>query len=687
MEERCAASSEGSSVCQARPFCDNSTPCVSAADICVEFSIGGLCVPKCTPATEASTCLAANSACLALWDGTYACLGTGTANTGDSCQYLNDCVRGNACLGDKCQKVCTLSAPDCASRSSCYDFGAGKDAGVCWVDGNLGPCDSGTLKCAGGSGICLDLGYGTRAGICFAACDVFSQNCSTEDAACYLYSFETSEIQLCLPRFTSDGQEGETCTQSTDCGRDLDCARLEGETSSKCMRYCAGSSDCRFDQDCTQVVGGIGLCVQGQTHIGESRVWWVYDFSDNSTYQTQTTQIAESLHARIYLEQGQTLSVQRAQAILDEFENGIYPGVRKYFGDEPNPGIDGIPQVMIVYMDIKDSYSYGGSEGYIAGYFSWVNELTEAQAQQQGRYSNEAEVLFMDTNPSDVAGQESLSTLAHEFQHMVHFQAKPNAGAEHSFVDEGMAMLAEDYCGFGPQYDRMQGLMDADHSDSLTLWGQELADYSSAYAFARYAADQFDNGGSLLNLAMENGLTGSGCWNSALASAAGTTFDITFGNWVIANVMDTNGSISPYGYTSFSLHDAANGLNGFRADGTNVNGQLGSLDVRSFEAYYYSAQSGTLVWENAGAGIHASALLGRTDGLFDVVPDLLAGQARSFSGKAWLVIANHSDTTSAVGGTVSYLGRGLGVPLPVMAQMPPAPRRNVRMCGTTRLPF
>ena len=110
-------------------------------------------------------------------------------------------------------------------------------------------------------------------------------------------------------------------------------------------------------------------------------------------------------------------------------ERGIFSIDTEIFG--PPPDADGDPRVLIVILDIMDS-SLGGT---FVGYYDTAN-----QAAPVGR-----EILYIDSNPLDLDSNLARATLAHEFQHMLHWNADPD---EHRWVDEGCSEYAELACGY-----------------------------------------------------------------------------------------------------------------------------------------------------------------------------------------------------------------------------------------------
>lgn len=110
-------------------------------------------------------------------------------------------------------------------------------------------------------------------------------------------------------------------------------------------------------------------------------------------------------------------------------DRGIYSIDTEIFG--PPPDSDGDPRIVIVLLDIMDNVR----SGTILGYYDTAN-----QAAPVGR-----EILYIDTDPLDLNSDLARATLAHEFQHMLHWNGDPD---EDRWVDEGCSEYAELACGY-----------------------------------------------------------------------------------------------------------------------------------------------------------------------------------------------------------------------------------------------
>ena len=80
----------------------------------------------------------------------------------------------------------------------------------------------------------------------------------------------------------------------------------------------------------------------------------------------------------------------------------------------------------------------------------------------------------MNINPAPgiVAGDADFDdTLAHEFQHMIHWEQKTHLKKldDDTWLDEAMSTIAGTYCGYGPSWYSVW-IYEQDPSNSLALW-------------------------------------------------------------------------------------------------------------------------------------------------------------------------------------------------------------------------
>lgn len=212
-------------------------------------------------------------------------------------------------------------------------------------------------------------------------------------------------------------------------------------------------------------------------------------------YQVPAMMIGKSANAIVYgAIDDRNISDATADALLAAFENSIAPVEHTWFTKPLD--VNGDSRVAFLLLDIDDGYAPGGN--YIAGYFDPVNQYADADAYNQlGKRSNEMEMLYMDVYPSQVNSTSFLSTVAHEYQHLLQFSH--NFTFDHdedAWVDEGLSEISSDLTGYGPQSSRINYFKDS-WDDSLIQFNNAdvLSDYSMSYVYFRYLADIYGIGG------------------------------------------------------------------------------------------------------------------------------------------------------------------------------------------------
>ncbi|MFH1009009.1 MAG: Ig-like domain-containing protein, partial [Candidatus Latescibacterota bacterium] len=245
------------------------------------------------------------------------------------------------------------------------------------------------------------------------------------------------------------------------------------------------------------------------------------------------------------------------------------------FGEPPD--VDGDPKIYMLLMDIKDYTETGGA--YVAGYFSGVNEYTDAEVRRYGHRSNHTEMFYLDVNPGRVSTDDARSTLAHEFQHMIHFNHDPD---EETWINEGCSTFAEWVCGYPmrpPVHFRN------DPNNSLVVWSSILADYEQTGMFVAYLYEHW-GGMEMIRALADNPLNGThGVTGALAAQGKGVGFPEVFQDWIVANYLD-DGEVGDgrYGYNLFDL----SGLYQFRIVRTHGTYPVGAVEgkVRYSAARY-----------------------------------------------------------------------------------------------------
>ncbi|MBN2386047.1 MAG: immune inhibitor A [Anaerolineales bacterium] len=211
--------------------------------------------------------------------------------------------------------------------------------------------------------------------------------------------------------------------------------------------------------------------------VGTRQTFWANDTDANENFQVEAELLYITEHAYFWAETGIRVDENDMRALLDTFENEIYPTNRAFFGSEWTPGVDNDPHIYILYLN-----NIGFS---VAGYFSLSDEFHPLAHE----YSNAHEMFYINAT-QDLGAEYTYGVLSHEFQHMIHWYQDANEGA---FIDEGFAELATHINGYGT------GGFDWFYANTpdipLTDWlpdpGTNTAHYGANFLFSVYFLDRF----------------------------------------------------------------------------------------------------------------------------------------------------------------------------------------------------
>lgn len=222
-----------------------------------------------------------------------------------------------------------------------------------------------------------------------------------------------------------------------------------------------------------------------------------------------------------------------------------------YFGDyvqrpAGNENID-----VMIYNIVDESYFDPTFGSYIAGFF-WgsLNEEFDRNMIFVDSYDWENRLGPDAARPYLYEG-----TVAHELEHLIH---SDHDADEVSWVDEGMADLAEYLNGFGHPDGHVVYYM-AFHRTPLTIWGGGLEDYGASYLFQLYLLENF---GTKNGDVWDNGWTKTLIDEQAnsiagVEAATGADFNNLFDAWIMANYVDDPANVTnadlPIGYEEIDL--------------------------------------------------------------------------------------------------------------------------------------
>ena len=225
-----------------------------------------------------------------------------------------------------------------------------------------------------------------------------------------------------------------------------------------------------------------------------------------------------------------------------------------YFGNYVQRPANNANIDVMIYNIVDESYFDPTVGFYTAGFFwSSINQQFVRN------------MIFIDTyNWIDRLGPNALhpylyeGTVAHELQHLIHNDKDAD---EDSWVDEGMADLAEYLNGFGHPDSHVVYYL-VFHRTSLTNWGGGLESYGASYLFQLYLLENFGTKGGGYPTGWSNEWTRheineQGNSITGVETATGKNFNELYDAWILANYID-DPSLSgaggfPLGYNEISL--------------------------------------------------------------------------------------------------------------------------------------
>ena len=178
------------------------------------------------------------------------------------------------------------------------------------------------------------------------------------------------------------------------------------------------------------------------------------------------------------MEKGVDYSSDDVKKLIDYFESKIYKRNREIFGKESSPGIDNNIHLAILYAK-----NIGGVSGYFSSVDSWMTKIE--------KYSNVTDMFYLSADHINLGSLYTYGVLAHEFQHMIHWNIDRN---ETSWVNEGLSELAVDLNGF--ETGGFANLFAAKPDLQLNFWpgndqGDSTLHYGASYLFMKYLFNRF----------------------------------------------------------------------------------------------------------------------------------------------------------------------------------------------------
>jgi len=253
-------------------------------------------------------------------------------------------------------------------------------------------------------------------------------------------------------------------------------------------------------------------------------------------------------------------------------DNDIYDWVTNIYGPEwgAHNNSNLIPQTNEINILLTDIDNDNSSTGGVIGYFHPKNNFLRSVSST----SNENIMLYVDAilfangnggwSIDDFWPKEIVSTLAHEFQHMIHFYQKSillTNDATDVWINEMLAESTEDLIASKIRHSGSRGvlytvgsagesgnangrypLFNANNRLSLTTWNGQLANYSTVNAFGAFLLRNY-GGAKVLHDIMHNGFTDAQAVVFAVnqtPKGAGKTFNTLLKEWGTAVLLSDN---------------------------------------------------------------------------------------------------------------------------------------------------
>jgi immune inhibitor A len=229
--------------------------------------------------------------------------------------------------------------------------------------------------------------------------------------------------------------------------------------------------------------------------LGDITDFFVINADTRESRRLSAQLVYETQNVYFFVEKDVQFKESDVNSLVDEFQNKTYPTNREFFGSEWIPGVDGEPHLHMLYAR--------GIGQYTQAYYDNVSEFS----QLAHPYSNEKEIIVLNVDSGPLNDSYWRPTLAHEFQHMIHWYQNRNA---ETWLNEGASMLATSLNGFdaGTKMSYLNGpnLQLNTWADLSSSFDEAAGHYDAAYLFLKYIYDRF--GSKVIQTLVANHATG-----------------------------------------------------------------------------------------------------------------------------------------------------------------------------------
>lgn len=406
---------------------------------------------------------------------------------------------------------------------------------------------------------------------------------------------------------------------------------------------------------------------------GQQRVFNVFPTIGSNTLVSKTFTLAcsgSSCYIWYVPSEENTVTIEQAQEIADEYDNKIKPIMLENFGNFYDP--TGMGRLNILVYDIQDGFS-STQTSYHTGFF-WSGDLVNT-------YGNMAAMIHLDTYPSiNYNGNSSLdtafNTIAHEMQHLISFskywtntQSGSTAWAS-TWLDEACSMAAQEavYPGsvldsrinqlntYGTSYASGYSAYAWNESDIACygmncLFGQYIKAQAGSYKAFKTLLDVFGNDAEPTDeKAIMAALEGT-----ALDSMSLSEIMLAFRIALIANDPDDHNGI--YGFGGSTAFDDADILLYTSSEPATIYGG-GAIVIKPKNGVFIPPTDASAALEYVGITLsdhEAACILDETEKtIYNIAPNMSASKVEDF------ILASFPDVTKAtvIGMRSNYVGTG-----------------------------
>ncbi|MFW6305845.1 MAG: InlB B-repeat-containing protein [Bacillota bacterium] len=339
-------------------------------------------------------------------------------------------------------------------------------------------------------------------------------------------------------------------------GPDSDAYNMQEDTANTYLREI--EADILLSHSQNNNVSGLASFLKNEQiyQVGDKRSFNVYSGSGQYNEQDAFNKVNASLkavgdHSLFWVDDAIDVSSRDIDRMKSEFEETIHSRITDIFGREPT-------------ADNFDILQYNGEKVNIlitpltwcGGYF-WATDLYPVSSFP---YSNESKIFYIKHYNFDALDYQ-ISTIAHEFQHMIFYNEKtlsnkPNGSGPSIWINEGFSHLAKDMAGYGylrygynsgSYGNGVEAYLTNINNTSLIHWGGQSADYGASYLFARYIYDRFGEG------IIEYIHTSKEGYMEAIAEYAGISFRQLYEDWTLALILDSFSNVKDEKYKFKSI--------------------------------------------------------------------------------------------------------------------------------------